>query len=579
MSRRAVALLFVVWAMVIVIAVGFGTPTANDVIAQPNRDITHAVLPRIKADWMEPQQVGPKGQPILPDDRTYTIPEKVGWAIKFLEKFPDPRDIRMVDISAIPQKTRSTYLRTLAFWINNLHLEPSVTHLRPVPDSNYLLWWFYLEEFGWNADTWERVADREPYYREPWVPPPQAQVVRSRLGTRQTSAFSLQLIVRADWLYRDSVDQTRSDTYTDLLFAKFQGGSQGVDSWREETVLVKHPGGDYLYPDDTRRIIKGVEPGDYTVHLKFRVKAGSQKAAVKFPKNLDDIDKVFGIDLIDQFIARSGIDPSQGAVVDEGASLVARQNRLLLTKQSPVKLGAKTHRTFDVTVTAGDRDFTEKRNKNFTFDFNEIFWTTPAGAQAMALADAKKNLLAKGDSDIVHNTNEFTRRLPRATVVNPISCVDCHEKGLIVPNNHLADLRKAGIKVNFLDKRAALADEAFFFSDYEQQLKNDQDSYITFIKKTSGFEPAQNSRHVVEFAKWYDSQVSIDQAAVELGTTVDMLKLILIDGLKHPILPDVVVKTPKARLNGLATGIPIPRPIWEATAFQECALLLKAAGK
>jgi hypothetical protein len=162
-------------------------------------------------------------------------------------------------------------------------------------------------------------------------------------------------------------------------------------------------------------------------------------------------------------------------------------------------------------------------------------------------------------------------------VVNPGSCYDCHSKAVIIPENHLAKLRADGVKVNFLDKRAALADSAFFYSDYEQQLKNDQAQHVRFVAKTSGFDPEENSKMVVAFGKFYDRPLDATQAARELGVPVDLLLTVLIDGIKDD--KGIVRHTPRARLNHLATGGTIPRSVWEFSAFQEASLLLKAAGK
>ena len=476
-----------------------------------------------------PAKVEPEKPPEI--EPIYSMRQKVQWGIDHLISLKkqglsdyDVSQVRILDASAIPAKWRSDWLRVLDFTFNSSTLEPEVSHFQAVPNSHGLLWFFFLDQFGLDRGTWERVSGREPFYVEPLVLPDQAAAVRSLLGTRQLPRLNVQLIVRADWLFRDLSDLTRSNTYTDFLFAPYNKGSG------------------------------------------------------KIPRNLDDWDDVFGAKAVNDFLRRSGFDSRQGAVVEDGTSIVASQNRLIIQTAIPTRLNGKKSQTLDVLQTAGNGDFTETRNRNFQFDFSELFYTLPNGGRAAALANNKGKLLAKADSDIAVNRLAAGQHA-RFTVYAPGSCVLCHPSGVNIPHNALADLRASGVKINFLRKQDAIADSAFFFSDLEKQMKNDQGLYADFVARTSGFAPAENSKQYGLFTAWYDQKLDAAQAARELGVDRDVLLELLVDGFRKASAPGISLASPKARLHQLATGSTIPRSVWEFSAYNEIGLLLRAAGK
>jgi hypothetical protein len=528
-----------------------------------------------------------KLQPQLPPDPE-TSPDKLAeLAIKFLLKGPagtpftihDRYNIRFTSTHGIPAKLRSDFLRSWAFWSNNLHLVSAPIHARPVPDSRGLLWWFFLDEYNWNSTVWSRVADRSPFFVEGVdVSPANAQQLRGLLGIEQNPhTFALQAILRLDWLFIDSSDETRSATYTDLLYAPFQ---VGATHWESKMVTMQHAGGDFAYPDHTGRVAKAVAPGTYNVELKFKRTA---KAAKKFPVSSKDIDKVFGSDLEEGFVRdsarKAGIDPAQGAVVAHGTSIVAVNNRLVASTPNFGQLLGRRHETFDTDTSSGQTDYTESRNKNVVFKFGELFWRLPGGGYAYALQNAQFQVQAKADADIVRNTAAIAHGFARVTVFNPGTCPDCHYTGVIVPENHLATLQKAGVRVNFLDRREALTDAGFFFSDLRESLEDEQRSYARFIAKTSGFDPAKNTAVAMKFRQWYTNNVTVEQAAREAGVTVDYFKQIVIDGIRRSDIPGITNRTPLAQLHSLAVGLSVSRDSWDASGYRTFNLLQRSVKK
>src|SRR5262245_13716572 len=144
-----------------------------------------------------------------------TVDEEISAAISFVKQAPYSYDIRIISLRAIPIKDRPIRLKTLKFWLNSLSFEPDIVELREVPKTSQL-YWFYLSDFGWNAQAWQAVADREPYYTEPLVSSQDANYVRtSILKLEQSKSKHLQLIVRADWLFRETIESDRSAAYYD----------------------------------------------------------------------------------------------------------------------------------------------------------------------------------------------------------------------------------------------------------------------------------------------------------------------------------------------------------------------------
>ncbi len=446
---------------------------------------------------------------------------------------------RFISFHGTPRKAREDRLKTWNFWVNNLHFKSAPEFVQEVPKSNGL-YWFYLEDFAWNAAAWKAVSERTPYFAEGVdVFPDAAQGLRDRMGLKQnTTTFQIEGIIRADWLFRDSVESDRSATYFDLLFAKERFGGQ-----RDE--VIYHPGGDYTWPDGS--ISRNVAPGQYTV------KKGENK---DFPKNEAEWTKAFGINDVAKFLKDNKINAKHGAIVDKDKSVVARNNRILEALRTPF---GSFWKTFDVNVTAGRRDFAETLIFDFDFDAGELISNLPGGGQAYLLTLKNGTIVNVADNKVAIDRSDSRD----VRVRTPGSCVICHESGIINPQNLVVDLLKKGIDVKFKDKQKA-NDVRGFFLDWEEELLADQKRYVKLISRTSGWEPGINATKFKEWRDAYDAAVDSNQAALECGVPTDIFKV-------------VMAKSPRVRLNQLVQGDPIPRDTWEATEYKNAMLLLSLA--
>lgn len=504
-----------------------------------------------------PPEMAAVGKP-LPEQKAEEIQANPDYHARLADLFLDrvvPKHdwhrVRFISFLGTPAAARPDRLRTLNFWLNNLHFESSVELLREVPRSDGQLFWFYLDDYGWSPEAWRVVALREPYFVEPAVYFDAARSLQGKLGIVQDKkTLHLEAIVRADWLFRESVESDKSTTYYDLLFSRQRFGEV---AWETKTVTIQHPGGKYVYPDDSGRVVPHAEPGRYTVDLQFR-KGGSK--AVDFPKNEKDWEKAFGIDVVSQFLKSARINAKHGAVVDEGVSIVARNNRLLEAVRVPT---GSAWKTYDVNATAAGKDFVENLFADDVFDAAELIANLPAGGQAYFLIDGKGNRVETADPKIaIDNTDSKDRR-----VRTPGSCVVCHEAGIIAPKNLVQDLLASGIDILFRDKKKA-RDAKGFFLGWENELEADQKRYTALLAKTSGWQPGVNAAKFKEFRDAYDAPLTAEQAALELGVPVDAAKL-------------VWAKSPRVRLLQLVQGQTIPRSVWEGGEYRQAILLLDLA--
>jgi len=449
-------------------------------------------------------------------------------------------------------KDAAKRVKTMRFWINQLHLETATSFANEVPGSDGLLFAIDLRDFGWSKEAFSAVARREPYFVQPAVDNATALLLRKMIGIEQdTKSFHAEAIVRADWFFRETMESDRSSSYYDLLFSRFRfprsppAGSEWSPAGKNADGSA-YPAGYYL---NNKCVLQTPEP---ITSGKF----------VKFPKNEADFERIFAVDKFREHLKEFKIDTRHGAVVEgmeNGVSIVARQNRLV--ERIITSMGSY-YKTFDVKETSGTRDFAETLNKDFEFDAGEILTDLPAGGMAALLVDSKGNIVEVADNRFATDTSDlkFDSR-----VRTPGSCFICHEQKFITPRNLVTEMLKAGIDIKFKNKRDAI-DAKGFFLDWEDKLEHEQTRFSKFIARTSGFKAGENAANIKAWRDEYDSPVSLTVAAKEIGVTEDVFKL-------------VGSKSTKARIAMLLKGMTIPRRTWEKDGYKEIVYQLDASKK
>lgn len=444
-------------------------------------------------------------------------------------------------------------VKTMRFWVNQLHFELATSFATEVEGSDGLLYAIDLRDFGWNKDAFSAVARREPYFREPAVDSATAILLRKFIGVDQDpKTLHAEAIVRADWFFRETMESDRSPSYYDLLFAKFRFPQRGPplgSTWHAagtNTDGTTYPAGYYR---ENKLVLRAEAP----------LKAGG---FVKFPKNEADFERIFAVDKFREHFKEFKIDTRHGAVVEgmeNGVSIVARQNRLV--ERIITSMGSY-YKTFDVKETTGKRDFAETLNKDFEFDAGEILTDLPAGGMAALLVDAKGDIVETADNRFATDTSDLKFD---ARVRTPGSCFICHEQKYIMPKNLVADMLKAGVDIKFKKKKDAISARGFFL-DWEDKLEHEQTRFSKFIAKTSGFKAGENASNLKAWRDEYDNPVNLATAVRESGVTEEVFKL-------------VASKSTKARILMLLRGMTIPRKTWEVDGYKEIILQLDASKK
>lgn len=466
-----------------------------------------------------------------PADAPATMDAHVLLAIKHLSRLPraDREYVRFASWLAVPKARLATKQAATRWWLNQLSTSPHAVTPETVAGSHGLLWALDLRDYRWNAEAWRTVARREPYFREPWIPAEAARLLRIRIGEEaaeeKDGTVHVIGVVRADWLFRETLESARSPSYYDLLYAERRFGP---------------------------------------------------KAKTDFPANETDWNEFFGIKDAVAFIEKSKIDPRRGAVVagsrDDpvNGSIVARQNRVVQVLRSPWGAALKT---FDAKETAGDTDYSEKHAEiavaKIKFDAGELLASLPNGGQAGLLINGEGKRLEFATGEFVHPKGPDTRTPDVRTMMGCVIC-HCPDGGLIPPKDTLARLLKDSIDLKTKDRDLRNKTKAFFL-DWESEVAGYQRPYYRLIEKTTAgplgvtppLKPAGLVKEFMAFRDWYDDPVTASQAAAELGVPVPMMRL-------------AASKSVRSRAGDLARGLSVPREPFERDVFREVALILAA---
>jgi hypothetical protein len=468
-------------------------------------------------------------------------------------------------------------VRLIDWWLHQMTFVQAVKPLREVPGSEGRLFWLDMRHKGWNAIAWQAVAEREFYLVEPGIDHQQAEYLRQKVCAPVSAAAKegrriaapggqtkVQLILPAEaivsgrQLLRDTFETDRVDSYYDLLFARQRFGDR--EWW---------PGGPWNGKD--------YSPGWYR-------KKDSGFVHKNFPRDVNDWDKAFGIDVIRDFGRSSKVDLDFGGVVEGGqdnprsGSAVSLHNRLVVTFQGPFG-GAS--RTFDVLETSGVRDYSESlifagqkfikgEGAKAVFDAGELLYYLPNGGQAGLLINAQgKRIEAAANNVALDGADTGMDKRVR----NMGSCLECHAPagGYILPRDLVSEGMQQGISYKF--KNPEQLDRLLgFVKIYKKRVEGYQGPYLDLLAeltkgrgedKAPGWNGAQVGKQVEHLRRSYDLPLDLDAAAREMGMPPDALKRFL-------------AKSPFNRANQLLHGRPVPRRVWERDLYPNLQILRAA---
>ena len=466
---------------------------------------------------------------------------------------------RYLDFSCVPDADLKTWRRLLNVWKNTQSTSQSIYLARTVQPGLVRI---DLRDYRWNAAAWRAVADREPFFREPWINSAVAKILRTELGEiANVKTFHVYAVVRADWFFRETAETDRSTSYYDLLYADRRFTQGGTSTPAEKKLLVWKGG---IWPADG----KHYEAGAFEYYDLVATPLADVKF-VDFPKNKVEWNKAWGLDKIEDFLKESKLRTSQGAVAigmlddPKRGSFVARQNRLLTFQ--PCATGVSLE-SYDVLDGTGERDYVQNapnlsRGK-IKFDAQELLISLPNGLQAAFLVAGDAGARVEfADNKVAIDADPLDRR-----VRTPGSCYVCHavNNGVIPPINMVKEFFAPGkVDVYFKDKELLRDFNGFFLDEWELKIEPVyQTPYKLAVAKASRWElekpwtGIELSKAVMSSRAWYDRPLDLAQCCRELGVTELEFK-------------GLAAESPLAWPALVVRGEKIPRKVWDVDVFKE----------
>ena len=282
-------------------------------------------------------------------------------------------------------------------------------------------------------------------------------------------------------------------------------------------------------------------------------------AKIGIPKNIDEFRKAWGVDI--NKIRNLG-SVLTGVMVDKGHSGVSRNNRQMF--RSRTELGYYWE-TEDVKSIEGKKDYLENLRPDIRpaeeKDAGEAITNNFLGLQTYMLVDGQGKRVEFADPTLVIDHSDAQDRRVRTSK----SCVVCHSGGINIPVNSLQQKLNQGIEIRFGDRENANKYESFYLNpDFFLFVSDDRELYKRAIKRCNGLEPEQNVLAFQTLHDWYNSDIDINQAALEVGVTVEELK-------------QKVSVTASGRLSDLVTNGKIPREVWDNlknSIYAQCMTLV-----
>ena len=282
---------------------------------------------------------------------------------------------------------------------------------------------------------------------------------------------------------------------------------------------------------------------------------------LRLPNTASELENKLGLDVNDN------LTRSRAARAGFSKSFVSSQNRLVERHDALYGAYWKSYDfrkgstkgdliQFPLGPDPGPGDAAIFKDFAFRHDGGEMIFHLPNGLQAYFLSDGKGKFIDKGPADVVSDPNQ---RSGTAEIVNGLSCMCCHNKGLI--DSVRDDVRK-GTAVS----GEALTRVRKLYPSRERMqrlIEEDNERYGAalakaiqpFLADSDRSKPADTVSEPVNeiLVKQYNPDVSLNTAALELGVSAEQLKA-------------AIAKSESLRELGLrilTTGGGIKRDLWD----------------
>ncbi len=247
---------------------------------------------------------------------------------------------------------------------------------------------------------------------------------------------------------------------------------------------------------------------DWFVHAASRPPL--YEVVLRLPDTVQELESKIDVDVAANIrqdrVVRAGFN-------DSG---ISRNNRLLERHEST---NGGYWRSYDFSGNADERNLFARPlgpgdgEHEFQHDGGESIFTLPNGLHGFYLSDAKGAKIDKGPTEIVRDAKQLD-----GAVVNGISCLSCHARGLLVKGDQVRDLVE---KTGAFPK--SVADTVMALYPGKEKLnelyKSDNESFAKAVARTGA--ALGPTEPVYALALQFESNLNLRLAAAESGLTVD----------------------------------------------------------
>ena len=234
-------------------------------------------------------------------------------------------------------------------------------------------------------------------------------------------------------------------------------------------------------------------------------------------KSVKEAYKIIGADI--DFVAKIEKD-RQGMVAFSG---ITQKNRRLT--RVPTVTGYLWLSTDSKTDTDRQNYFEILLDRGVdNFDATEQIFSLPNELQGYLLADNKDELQTSAPDFIAHDkmtTNNDGR------VRNGLSCIRCHDTGILKFHSVFQDLRKS-IKAYSYSADDLRRLDQLYGGHLDDEFAEDQARYARAVKRVANRTPQENARlYARAFADWDEARITAARAALELGVSTEEFLAVL----------------------------------------------------
>jgi hypothetical protein len=382
-------------------------------------------------------------------------------------------------VEAVPE--RESFLQAMTFTVNSLSRESEVVAPRRVSNDVYAV---NLLDYGWKAEVYEKLADRDPYYHVRLE-----KVVEVR--TREEVGY-----------------RTPSGTWV-------ASGTRPVTKKEKKTVNAAAP---WLPTAEIAALIALTQSQTpllradwFLVQVNIQVgRGGSGYYDFLQLKNRADLEKLVALDRK----AAQRVRREVAAIIAESG--VALNNRQVFRFQS---ITGGYWETRDTNNNLDQRNALRVLNGDFVHDAEEIYATLPNGLFVMVASNAAGALQDSVPDTIAADRQSTSNDLR----IHPmLSCVRCHQEGLRPLDDWARKFYQGDIKLQAVEYEKLRRLRQLYLGDLDRWLRRDREDYGEALVRTNGLSTAENARVLARaWQNYQDTPVSGEQLAAELGVSHD----------------------------------------------------------